>query len=379
MYFEILNRIIAFYFIIIQYTQANNYNEDSFLLKQLKRSFDKQYPHYEEAYDEPELDVESIANEVPVPKWDDQWPAEYVTFDIGQVGGLAVCPEGNVHVFHRGERMWNASTFDKNDIYKHQSDGTLPETIEVLSRKDGKCLERLGKDKFYLPHGMSLDGHKHYWLTDVATHQVYKYDIENDTILFTLGEKFVPAVDDNDIQRFCKPSDVAVADSGDIFISDGYCNHRIMKFSKDGTFLGLIGAGELRLPHSIILIQERDLVCVAERESHPSRIICYTAGLTDEEMGKKKNEIQVNDPYESIYAITYNPKHDVIYAVTSSYQTANAYTIGFLNKELHLLHTWDLPDKKQSLPHDIDVSPNGDVVYIGMISPGVRKVIKFDV
>ena len=34
-----------------------------------------------------------------------------------------------------------------------------------------------------------------------------------------LGEKFVPGKDDT---HFCKPTDVAVADNGDFFVSDGY-------------------------------------------------------------------------------------------------------------------------------------------------------------
>ena len=35
------------------------------------------------------------------------WPEDYVTSKVGQVGGLAVCPEGNVHVFHRANRIWD--------------------------------------------------------------------------------------------------------------------------------------------------------------------------------------------------------------------------------------------------------------------------------
>ena len=37
---------------------------------------------------------------------DPYWPEEYVTSKIGQVGGVAVCSEGNAHVFHRASRAW---------------------------------------------------------------------------------------------------------------------------------------------------------------------------------------------------------------------------------------------------------------------------------
>lgn len=40
---------------------------------------------------------------------------------------------------------------------------------------------------------------------------------------------------------FCKPTDVAVAESGVFFVADGYCNSRIMKFDKDGKFLAKFG------------------------------------------------------------------------------------------------------------------------------------------
>jgi len=374
--------IISLFFILVQYCLA--YYENSELLKALKRqNIQNAYPkHYDESYYDTDSFENNEANIAPLPKWDAAWPAEYVSFDLGQIGGLAVCPEGNVHVFHRGSRVWNYNTFDGDDNYMLKDEGALPEAIEILSRSDGKCLERLGKDKFYLPHGLTLDNNKHYWLTDVATHEVHKYDIESDSIILTLGKQFQHATDMYDTEKFCKPSDVAIAPSGDIFISDGYCNHRVIKFSDNGTFLGQIGTGELTLPHSITLIPDRDLVCVADRESSPSRIVCYTAGLTDNDMGEKVNEILMNSAYplERVYAIAYNPRDDAIYAVTQKGNKGYAYTIRFVNGKLQEDSTWDLLSEKEfDQPHDIAVSPNGDVVYVGMISEGQRKVWKFDV
>lgn len=61
----------------------------------------------------------------------------------------------------------------------------------------------------------------------------------------TLGEAFVPGDDE---RHFCKPTDVAVASNGDLFVADGYCNSRIMKFDKNGNLLKQFGTknGELR-------------------------------------------------------------------------------------------------------------------------------------
>ena len=76
--------------------------------------------------------------------------------------------------------------------------------------------------RFYLPHGLTIDHEGYYWLTDVAMHQVFKFEEGSTEPLLTLGKKFEPARENTDKERFCKPTDVAVASNGDIFVSDGY-------------------------------------------------------------------------------------------------------------------------------------------------------------
>jgi len=49
-----------------------------------------------------------------------------------------------------------------------------------------------------------------------------KFAKGSNTSLLTLGKAFDPANDNQDKERFCKPTDVAVASNGDIFVSDGY-------------------------------------------------------------------------------------------------------------------------------------------------------------
>lgn len=89
-----------------------------------------------------------------------------------------------------------------------------------------------------MPHGLTVDSEGNVWLTDVALHQVFKYSHTGDTLLLSLGVKFENGNDDN---HFCKPTSVAVLDNGDFFIADGYCNSRILKFSRSGTILSKWG------------------------------------------------------------------------------------------------------------------------------------------
>ncbi|XP_055897449.1 peptidyl-glycine alpha-amidating monooxygenase B-like [Biomphalaria glabrata] len=91
---------------------------------------------------------------------------------------------------------------------------------------------------YFMPHGITADHQGNIWLTDVAMHQVFKIPPGQTVPKMTLGQKFQHGEDTN---LFCKPTDVAVFMSGEFFVSDGYCNSRVLKFSKDGTFLMSFG------------------------------------------------------------------------------------------------------------------------------------------
>jgi DNA-binding beta-propeller fold protein YncE len=74
-----------------------------------------------------------------------------------------------------------------------------------------------------------------------------------------------------DGKHFDKPTDVAVAPDGSFYVSDGYGNSRVAKFSSKGEFIldwGRKGdqPGEFSLPHSIAMDREGRLY-VADRSS----------------------------------------------------------------------------------------------------------------
>lgn len=96
-----------------------------------------------------------------------------------------------------------------------------------------------------MPHGVFVDHQQFVWFTDVAMHQVFKYDFtaiktENKTeLILALGTAFAPGSDKN---HFCKPAAVIVIPSdGSIFVADGYCNGRIVKFDAEGRFIAEYG------------------------------------------------------------------------------------------------------------------------------------------
>jgi len=194
--------------------------------------------------------------------WDVQWGAQ---LKLTQASAVSMDPNGNIAVFHRGDRIWGPDSFDNENRFD-SNNGPIAQNTIILLNKSGKVISEWGKNMFYLPHGLTIDQSGNYWITDVAMHQVFKFDAQdvkkhmeelkraqlssetsmsNDhagalfdsSILkpsITLGEAFVPG---NDGSRFCKPTDVAVHSNGDFFVSDGYCNSRILKYNKNGKLI----------------------------------------------------------------------------------------------------------------------------------------------
>nr|KAI8727075.1 alpha-amidating enzyme precursor 1 [Biomphalaria glabrata] len=170
--------------------------------------------------------------------------------------------------------------------------------------------------QYFMPHGITADHQGTIWLTDVAMHQVFKIPPGQTVPKMTLGQKFQHGEDTN---LFCKPSDVSVLLSGEFFVSDGYCYSRVLKFSKDGTFLMSFGKRNVQfgavppvvtfdIPHSITVSEEHHLVCVADRENN--RIQCFDLD------GNFKQVIKCPEFGPRLFALEYCPAHGgLLYAV----------------------------------------------------------------
>lgn len=151
-----------------------------------------------------------------------------------------------------------------------------------------------------------------------------------------LGEAFVPGKDDH---HFCKPTDVAVASNGIFFVSDGYCNNRILKFSADGNLIDTY-EGDFSVAHSLTLAEDKDKLCVADREH--SRIICIHAGLQDStQFGKP---IGVSHRFGRVYAIT----NKGILA-TDLFLSTTHLIVNFTKFDNHEKHTQEIRPPLQSL------------------------------
>jgi DNA-binding beta-propeller fold protein YncE len=87
-------------------------------------------------------------------------------------------------------------------------------------------------------------------------------------LLKTLGTPGKAGDDENHLN---KPTDMAITPSGDVFVSDGYGNDRIVHFNKNGEFVKAWGKtgtapGEFNLPHAIV-VDSKGILYVADRSN----------------------------------------------------------------------------------------------------------------
>lgn len=143
----------------------------------------------------------------------------------------------------------------------------------------GRMRRNVGAGLFVSPHKLTVDKDGNLWVADNGAHLVFKLSPDG-AVLLTLGKKGVsgPGLDE-----FDAPTEVAVADNGDIYIADGHTgggtavgNGRVMKFDKTGRFLKTwgrkgMGSGEFDVAHTIAL-DSRGRVFVGDRQNNRLQI-----------------------------------------------------------------------------------------------------------
>jgi peptidylamidoglycolate lyase len=210
------------------------------------------------------------------------WPQLPGNFKLGNPTGIAVDSSQNVIVFHRANRSWPIIGPMPKSLIRAK-------TILILSNNNGTIIDSWGENLFIMPHGLTVDKDNNIWVTDVGLHQVFKFS-HSGKLLMKLGEAKVAG---NDTTHFNKPTDIAVAEDGSFYVSDGYGNSRILKFSAAGEYLFEWGKkgngnGEFNTPHGIVL-DNNGHVYVADRENNRVQVFDpsgrFLKQWTDESFG----------------------------------------------------------------------------------------------
>ncbi|DBA66998.1 TPA: hypothetical protein ACH3X2_002106 [Trebouxia sp. C0005] len=186
---------------------------------------------------------------------------------FGQVSAVAKGHNSDIWVFQRGDVVWTMQTFRSEDKGQHIADPTAfvqaPAVVQ-LDQDTGDVLSSWGENLFLMPHGLTVDFEGNVWVTDVGLHQAIKFDQQGNQLL-VLGKRLEPG---SDSVHLCKPTHVAVANDGTIFVADGYCNSRVVRYSATGNFEAeyRLPRGEMDIPHSLVLDECSDALYVADRE-----------------------------------------------------------------------------------------------------------------
>jgi DNA-binding beta-propeller fold protein YncE len=191
----------------------------------------------------------------------------------------------------------NALAVDSRDRLYAFNTGEYPATV---FDREGNLLNTWGKNIFEHSHGAFISPDDIIYYADDGNHTVNKLTLEG-RLLMTLGRKGQPSdtgytfVSETGKQLhimeaiytvkrggppFNSPTDVALLPSGEIYVSDGYGNARIHKFSPDGRLLLSWGEpgkgpGQFIVPHAVV-VDKQGRVLVADR--HNNRIQIFDSG-----------------------------------------------------------------------------------------------------
>lgn len=160
----------------------------------------------------------------------------------------------------------------------YESDGTF-----VASFGEGVLTEQV--------HAVTIDADDALYIVDGGDHTVRKF-LPDGQLLMTLGTPGVAAETGYDGQEatsivragppFNRPTKAAIAPNGDIYVSDGYGNARIHRFTAGGKLIASWGEpgrgpGQFNLPHGVWIADGR--VFVADRENDRVQIFSLDGEL----------------------------------------------------------------------------------------------------
>jgi hypothetical protein len=167
------------------------------------------------------------------------------------------------------------------------------EHVLMIFNRDGELVDSWEQHnhRFVRPHAVKIspyDRDRHVWIVEDGAHMIYKFTNDGERLVMSLGEFETPG-DNDDPDRFNRPTDIAFFPNGDFVVSDGYVNARVVKFNRDGEYLmhwGTpgrgpdAGPGEMNTVHGIA-IDAQERVYVSDRGNQRIQVFDASGGHLD--------------------------------------------------------------------------------------------------
>lgn len=251
----------------------------------------------------PEIAYESVPNLLKFP------PNLY----LGEGIGVATNSKGHIFVYTRSQRT-RLFEFDQKGNYV---------------REIGE-----GLYGFVFAHAVRVDSQDNIWAVDEGSNMVIKFNPEG-RVVMTLGRRPEP-MDALAIAPpaepgkyiFDRPTDVGWDPAGNIFVSDGYGNSRVVKYDKNGKFLASVGSkggepGKFNLPHTLAVDLQGN-VYVGDRSNRRIQVF-------DDDLKFKTIYDTVGAPWE--VCVSPGP-HQYLFS-SNSFPDANDSTLASVTGEIY--------------------------------------------
>ena len=134
----------------------------------------------------------------------------------------------------------------------------------LIFSPEGKFLGSWGSGVIEGKHELAIYDDKVY-VCDTTAHQVYEFTLDG-KLLRAFGTRGKAGLGEKELNQ---PTDIAFAANGDIYITDGYGNSRVVCYSPDGKFKFAWGEpgdkpGQFKYPHNIV-IDKKQNIYIADR------------------------------------------------------------------------------------------------------------------
>ena len=222
----------------------------------------------------------------------------------------------------------------------------------VVFDRDANFLTSWGEDLLQHAHGLRIDAEDNLYCTEWKGHCVHKLTSDGE-LQWTLGTPGVPRPPG---VPFNLPTDLAIAPDGCLFVSDGYGNAKVHKFSPDGVLLRSwgepgTGPGQFDLVHDV-WVDSGYLVYVCDRSNNRIQIFDGDGNYVTEWTDLLQPDFVWFDPDETVFV------------------SEIEHRVSVLSRDGRLLSRWgekgDGPGQFPGFPHAIWGDSRGDL-YVGEV------------